>query len=73
MSRRIPGVRGQGLAATGADKAKDLLLDLIERYLEGRNPSPARWLLSRADSEIAIRITPKRVMSGDYTQPMSVR
>lgn len=64
------GVRGHGRAHLDPPRAADLLPRLIERYL-GSGPSPlADWLLSRIDSEIAIRIDGLTVSSWDYSARM---
>lgn len=64
------GVRGHGRAHLDPPRAADLLPRLIERYL-GPAPSPlGSWLLSRIDSEVAIRIDRLTVSSWDYSGRM---
>ena len=65
------GVRGSGQAELLPERAATVLPRLISRYL-GDEPSPlATWLLSRVDSEVAIRISDLRVTSYDFTSRMS--
>ncbi|MEY4170965.1 MAG: hypothetical protein RLZ94_2038 [Actinomycetota bacterium] len=65
------GVRGSGRAELLPERAATVLPRLISRYL-GDEPSPlATWLLSRVDSEVAIRISDLRVTSYDFTSRMS--
>ena len=64
------GVRGQGLAELSAEGAAATLEQLIERYLAGSNSQLARWLMSRADEELLVRITPQRLFSWDYRTRM---
>ena len=65
------GVRGQGVATLDRDAGPALLPRLIDRYL-GPDETPfRRWLLRDAADEVAIRITPKRMMSWDYRRRMS--
>ena len=65
------GVRGSGRAELLPERAATVLPRLISRYL-GDEPSPlASWLLSRVDSEVAIRISDLRVTSYDFTSRMA--
>jgi nitroimidazol reductase NimA-like FMN-containing flavoprotein (pyridoxamine 5'-phosphate oxidase superfamily) len=65
------GVRGSGRAELLPERAATVLPRLISRYL-GDEPSPlATWLLSRVDSEVAIRISDLRVTSYDFTSRMA--
>ena len=65
------GVRGSGQAELLPERAATVLPRLIARYL-GDEPSPlATWLLSRVDSEVAIRISDLRVTSYDFTSRMA--
>ncbi|MCL4686917.1 pyridoxamine 5'-phosphate oxidase family protein [Myxococcota bacterium] len=65
------GVRGRGHASLDPARGPELLGELVDRYLGTRASGFARWLLSRADDEIAIRITPQRLLSWDFTERMS--
>lgn len=64
------GVRGGATATIVADAAGKILPRLIERYL-GSAPSPlGEWLLSRIDSEVAIRLDDLQISSWDYSSRM---
>lgn len=66
------GVRGTGIAQIlPASSAADVLPRLIDRYLGDRESSLARWLLSRIDDEVAIRIGALRVTTYDFTSRMT--
>lgn len=65
------GVRGRGRVRLETEGAGQVLAALIERYLGSQRGSLARWLLSRAETEIAIRIEPTTLSSWDYTRRMS--
>ncbi|MDJ0927837.1 MAG: pyridoxamine 5'-phosphate oxidase family protein [Gammaproteobacteria bacterium] len=67
------GVRGQGHAELDPAKGGDVLRNLIDRYLGDRNTKFARWLLSRAEDEVAIVIRPDWVTSWDFSQRMPTR
>jgi hypothetical protein len=64
------GVRGTGHASIDPAAARDVLPRLITRYLGDEPNSLAQWLLSRLDSEVAIRIGDLRVTSWDYSGRM---
>lgn len=64
------GVRGQGTAQILKEPAAALLPRLIERYLGSRDSDLARWLLSRIDDEVAIRIGDLAVSTFDYARRM---
>jgi hypothetical protein len=64
------GVRGRGVASVEREPPAELLPTLIRRYLRDESSSLARWLLSRRSSEVAIRVTPSRMHSWDYTERM---
>lgn len=65
------GVRGQGRAALSPDTGGAVLTRMLERYLGGTESELAQWLLSRADGEMLITITPLRLFSWDYRSRMS--
>jgi hypothetical protein len=67
------GVRGQARATLEATQGADILRGLIARYLGSKDPELARWLLSRSDQEVAIRIEPVRISTWDYSQRMTGR
>ncbi len=65
------GVRGRGRAVIDQQRGREILRALIDRYLGSEDSSLARWLLSRADQEVAIRIADLRISSWDYTERMA--
>lgn len=64
------GVRGRGRVALDTANAAGVLETLVDRFLPSRETPLARWLLSRTDSEICIRISPTSVSSWDYSKRM---
>lgn len=64
------GVRGRGRATIEADSAAAVLPRLIERYLGSQPSSLGTWLMSRLDTEVAIRICDLTVTSWDYSGRM---
>jgi hypothetical protein len=64
------GVRGRGRAVVDRQHGREILGSLIDRYLGSKESSLSRWLLGRADQEVAIRIADLRVSSWDYTERM---
>jgi len=65
------GVRGQGTAVLVPAQGEAMLAELLQRYLGTLETKFARWLLSRADDEVAIRITPEWLTSWDFTTRMT--
>lgn len=64
------GVRGTGQASLEHQSAADVLPRLIDRYLGDTESPIGSWLLSRLDTEVAIRIDGLAVTSWDYTPRM---
>jgi nitroimidazol reductase NimA-like FMN-containing flavoprotein (pyridoxamine 5'-phosphate oxidase superfamily) len=64
------GVRGQGRAHVMRGEGGRLLGALVDRYLGAADSRLARQLLAGAADEVAIRITPTRLVSWDYTERM---
>jgi nitroimidazol reductase NimA-like FMN-containing flavoprotein (pyridoxamine 5'-phosphate oxidase superfamily) len=64
------GVRGQGRAHVMRGEGGRLLGALVDRYLGAADSRLARRLLAGAADEVAIRITPTRLVSWDYTDRM---
>lgn len=71
-TNQIPyrGIRGNGVATVSTDGGKDVLRDLVDRYLGGRDSSLAQWLLRDERSEVRIRIEMQEVYSWDYSDRM---
>ncbi|NQW31619.1 MAG: pyridoxamine 5'-phosphate oxidase family protein [Actinomycetales bacterium] len=64
------GVRGTGRAQLLPLDAAAVLVQLIDKYLGDRTVPLAKWLLSRLDEEVAIRIDSLTVTSWDYSSRM---
>ena len=64
------GVRGTGVAALVHENVEDILRTLIARYQGSERTHLSEWLLSRVDSEVAIRIDPRTISSWDYSSRM---
>ena len=65
------GVRGQGIATLDSDADGVVLGEMLQRYLGGTESKLGNWLLSRAEDEVLITITPLRLFSWDYRERMS--
>jgi len=65
------GLSGQGEASVLDEDATAVLEQLADRYLEGRDRRLRQWLLSRVQTEVILRITPRRVTSWDFQRRMS--
>lgn len=64
------GVRGQGSATLHPDRGAEVLDRLLDRYAIRRDSRLARFLLGRADREVAIRIAATRWTSWDFSARM---
>lgn len=65
------GVSGQGDARVVQGDAQALLSELAERYLPGRDPDLKKWLLSRAETEVILEVTPRHLTSWDFRARMT--
>lgn len=65
------GVRGNGSARIEPDPEKELLEELVERYLGGTDSSLARRLLAPEREEVRIGIEPARLHTWDFTDRMA--
>jgi nitroimidazol reductase NimA-like FMN-containing flavoprotein (pyridoxamine 5'-phosphate oxidase superfamily) len=65
------GVRGRGTASVSPDEGKELLRELMDRYLGGTDSAFAQRLLRPGREEVRIRVEPERVYSWDFTDRMS--
>lgn len=64
------GVRAQAKVTLDEVQGPAQLEALITRYLGSTDSDLARWLLSRADNEVAIRIRPHWLVSWDFEDRM---
>jgi len=65
------GVRGRGNAAVIPAQAAVILPMLLDRYLQDSNQELAQWLMSRLESEVAIRISDLSLSSWDFRSRMN--
>lgn len=65
------GVRGQGSVSLRPADGEPALRALIHRYLPRDDSDFARWLLSRADAEVAIVISPDWITAWDFSTRMT--
>ena len=65
------GVRGQGLVSLHDDGGEATLRRHLQRYLGSSDSSLGKWLLSRADEELLVRIEITRMFSWDYRERMA--
>ncbi|WP_255198577.1 pyridoxamine 5'-phosphate oxidase family protein [Halorarius litoreus] len=65
------GVRGRGEATVLPDEDKQLLRELLERYLGGTDSALADRLLAADREEVRIRIEPTTLSTWDYTDRMA--
>jgi len=64
------GVRGQADVDLSSEGAAALLRGLMNRYLGETDTKLGRFLLSRADEELVVRLRPNWLASWDYTERM---
>lgn len=64
------GVRGKASAEVIQEGAEAVLTRLIERYLGDSNRELAAWLLSRAEDEYVIKLSPGRINAWDFSGRM---
>jgi len=65
------GVRGQANVTINYSIGKEVLKQLITRYLGNTHSSLAKWLLSRVESEVSLILKPVWISSWDYTDRMN--
>ncbi|MDG5760034.1 pyridoxamine 5'-phosphate oxidase family protein [Natronococcus sp. A-GB1] len=64
------GVRGRGTASLEPDPKKEVLRDLLERYLGGTDSELAQTLLREDREEVTIAIEPAVVYGWDFSDRM---
>jgi hypothetical protein len=64
------GVRGKAEVELSMNNAEKILNKLISKYLGSNNAKLSAWLMSRADDEYVINITPTLVNSWDFSDRM---
>jgi nitroimidazol reductase NimA-like FMN-containing flavoprotein (pyridoxamine 5'-phosphate oxidase superfamily) len=65
------GVRGTGRATVEPTQGERVLRGLLARYQGGEGSPLARWLLSRVEHEVAVRIDPTSIATWDFSSRMS--
>lgn len=64
------GIRGTADVEIIPDAGATILGRLIQRYLQSDQSELAQWLLSRSATEVALKISPRRVFTWDYGKRM---
>lgn len=64
------GVRGTGTASIHPELAGDVLHRLIKKYQGATETDLSRWLLSRLDKEVAVKITALTLATWDFSGRM---
>lgn len=64
------GTRGEGKAKILEGMGKNILYQLIEKYLGKKESTLSEFLKSKAGSEVAIEITPNKIFYFDYSRRM---
>ena len=64
------GVRGRALATIEHKRGPEILERLLHRYLGGIDNPLARRLLGRRESEVALRLEPKRLYTWNFAERM---
>ena len=64
------GTRGEGKAKILEGMGKNVLYQLIEKYLGKKESTLSEFLKSKAGSEVAIEITPNKIFYFDYSRRM---
>ncbi len=67
------GVRGYGSARIAAADGQQTLMHLLDRYLGQENQGLRRWLLQRADDEVAVILEDLSVSTWDFSGRMSAK
>lgn len=65
------GIRGFGDIEWGKAGAREVMQRLVKRYLDHANDTLAKWLMSRVDEEMVLRIHPVSISSWDYRPRMN--
>ena len=65
------GIRGKGHATLVPERGGEILLRLLERYGIDLESGLAKSLLAKVEDEVAVRISPSRISSWDFTARMA--
>ena len=64
------GVRGQARVQLLAGEGRNVLPQLINKYIGKRHQRLQQWLMSRVDEELALSIEPEWISAWDYSGRM---
>ncbi|NND87181.1 MAG: hypothetical protein HKM23_07675 [Nitrosopumilus sp.] len=64
------GIRGEGLAEILEDQGQRILDLLIDKYLGDKESTLSKFLKENSNNEVAIRITPQKIFTYDYSKRM---
>jgi hypothetical protein len=64
------GVRGQAIAEIDSSTGKEVLEELLHRYVGDLENSFAQKLLAESENEVAIYLNPRKVFSWDFSNRM---
>jgi len=64
------GIRGEGTVRVIHENAQDVLNILIKKYLGEKESTLSKFLRANSKSEVTIEITPKKLLSYDYSKRM---
>jgi hypothetical protein len=65
------GLRGRGAVTCHPERGVEVLDLLIERYLGADETRLSRWLRSRSDAEVALRVSPNWLTAWDFSVRMA--
>ncbi len=65
------GIRGRAIATIDEDRGLEMLERLLDRYLGGTDSDLAQKLLSRSQTEVAIRLEPQTIHSWNFSDRMA--
>ena len=64
------GIRGYGKAKIVKEKGEEILKTLLTRYMKDLESDFAKMLLKRSKNEVAIEITPQKIVTWDFSERM---
>jgi nitroimidazol reductase NimA-like FMN-containing flavoprotein (pyridoxamine 5'-phosphate oxidase superfamily) len=64
------GIRGEGSVKILKEQGKNILSVLIEKYLGRKESNLSKFLKSKAETEVAIEVSPSKTFNYDYSKRM---
>ena len=64
------GLRGKGIVKILENNGKKILRILMDKYLDDKESKLSQFLEDNSKTEVAIEITPKKIINYDYSQRM---